>query len=398
VREEGKVGGKPSPHHFPGKEPGEMVISFQRRHRWALFKSLLLPVVLLVLCSAALTFLSPEIPLSALILASLFAFGLLLGWMGWLVLHWQNDHYIATDRRIIHLEKVPFFYERRHEVPLEKIQGVSIGVPNVLAKALRFGDLVIERTGGNIVFRSMPGAERMRRLVFGQISQLRARQRIADRERIQEELPAKLGHPLEEAPETSWEGSEGQATWRKHWITLVGHIFGPLALLALGFYVVLASGPSLPPLYLLAWRISLPAFILPLLLSAGWFWWQLEGWRNGLYIVTDHRLVDRKRTLLRREEIREVRLAAIQGVSYLIPHPPAWLLNYGHVVIETAGAGGRLSFKCISDPQRMQREIFRRMEAFQSRERQTEGEDRGAELADWFGAYQEIASQGGEID
>jgi len=400
VREKEKARRKGSPHHFPGKGPGETMISFQRRHCYALFKSLLLPVALLLVCSAVLAVLSPQIPLLALALASLLTFGLLLAWMGWLIAHWQNDFYIVTNRRVIHLETVLFFYERRREVPLEKIQGVSVRLPNILARALRFGDLVIETAGGNIVFRAMPRAERMRRLVFGQLSQLRAQERITEKEatqeRIRQELRARLGYPLEETSQGSWERMEGQVTWRKHWIILVEHAFGPLALLALGLYLVAASGLSLPPFHQVFWRIPPFVFFLPFLLSAGWFWWQVRAWRNDLYIVSDYRILDIKRALLRGQKVREVRLAEIQDVFYLIPHPLAWLLNYGNVFIETASASGRLPLRCVSNPQKVQQEIFRRMEAFQGGERQMEDVDKRTELADWFDAYEELASQGGE--
>lgn len=397
MREKERVWVKPSRHHFPGKGPGETAISFQRRHWYALFRSLLLPLILLLVCAALLVVLSSRILFLALMLASLVTFLVFLGWMGWAIVHWQDDYYIVTDRRIIHLERVPFFYERGQEVPLEKIQSVSMSVPNILARFLRFGDLIIERTGGDIVFQTMPRAERMRRLLFGQLSQLRAQRRIADKEtaqeRIRQELRAKFGDSSEEA---SWEEVEGRMTWRRHWIILVGHASGPLTLLALGLYLVAASGLGLPPFHLLAWQAPPLALVFPFVLSLGWFWWQVGAWRSDLYIVTDYCILDTRKTLLRGREAREVRLAAIQGVSYVIPHPLAWLFNCGNVSIETAGASGRLSLKCVSNPEKVQREILQRMEAFQGGGRQREAEDGRGELADWFAAYREIASQGGE--
>jgi hypothetical protein len=79
----------------------------------------------------------------------------------------------------------------------------------------------------------------------------------------------------------------------------------------------------------------------------------------------------------------------IQNISLEIPGLLGRLLNYGSVTIETAGAGA-FTFDYVKDPHGVQAEIFRRVEAFQTQQRQAEAERHRNELLDWFAIYDQV--------
>ena len=119
-----------------------------------------------------------------------------------------------------------------------------------------------------------------------------------------------------------------------------------------------------------------------------WLWWEVEDWGNDLYILTDRSVIDiEKKPLFFAEERRQAPLDMIQSVSLHIPGPLATILNYGDVLIQTAGPAGELTFHGVSQPARVQREIFRQLEAYNEAERRREREQRKAELSTWFQVY-----------
>ncbi len=74
-------------------------------------------------------------------------------WWLWVFEDWRNDQYIITANRIIDIEKTPFFLnERRRESTLSRIQTTEIKVPSPMARALRYGDLIIRVPGAEIKF------------------------------------------------------------------------------------------------------------------------------------------------------------------------------------------------------------------------------------------------------
>jgi hypothetical protein len=121
-----------------------------------------------------------------------------------------------------------------------------------------------------------------------------------------------------------------------------------------------------------------------------WWLWIFDDWQNDIYQVTATRIIDVERQpLFLREERREASLSMIQNVNLEISGILGKLLNYGSVTIETAGAGA-FTFDYVKDPRAVQSEIFRRVEAFQGRQRQQETERHRAELLDWFSVYDQV--------
>jgi hypothetical protein len=107
--------------------------------------------------------------------------------------------------------------------------------------------------------------------------------------------------------------------------------------------------------------------------------------------VTDDRIIDTEALPWGfRTRRAETTFDRIQNVSFDIPNPVATLLNYGTVLIYTAGVEGRLDFEYVRDPKRVQAEIFRRLTAYEARQRRQERERRWEELPEWFSTYEEM--------
>jgi hypothetical protein len=163
---------------------------------------------------------------------------------------------------------------------------------------------------------------------------------------------------------------DGRITWRKHWLRLIIRAGLPLLVLLViswllfGFAVAgLTDLAGLTPLLLppisvvgaSAWLL-VPALIL-WALSALWLKYQYEEWANDIYIVTDDEVIDQERKLavfpfwgIYTEDRRRASLSNVQYVDLRIPHPLALILNYGDVLVRTAGAEGTLDFLFREQP------------------------------------------------
>jgi hypothetical protein len=68
------------------------------------------------------------------------------------------------------------------------------------------------------------------------------------------------------------------------------------------------------------------------------------------------------------------------------------------VSIYTAGVEGHLDFTSVKSPKKVQAEVFRRLTAYQARQRRQESDDQRSDLPVWFSVYEDrrrIRAQGG---
>ncbi|MCI0475023.1 MAG: hypothetical protein L0Y55_02140, partial [Anaerolineales bacterium] len=73
------------------------------------------------------------------------------------------------------------------------------------------------------------------------------------------------------------------------------------------------------------------------------------------------------------------------------------LLNYGDLMIETAGGQGQLVFKNIPNPQRATQEIFRRRDAHRERQQHDQVRRNQSDFLDWFLEYHRLLQQKGDV-
>lgn len=408
-------------------EPGESLVYFCRRHWIAAAKPivitsliyLLLSVALFINAASAQRFPAFWIPCTALYLLALI----------WFWLDWRNDYFAVTTQRVVHHERVIFLYEAREEAPIDRVQDVKIesGLPGSIFK---YGNLVVETAAmaGVLRFTTIPHPEEMRESIFTQSNRMLAVNRAAQRLQIHDELTKHLGSSdrpgpdtmpvLEEpyilsdnnslllktkglarfietlsklgiVPRTRIADKEG-ITWRKHWLFLFTSTFIPFLL----------SGVC-GTLLLIGW-LNAPGWLGPvapyfpaiagagLVVCFGWFFWRINDWANDLYVVTNDRIIDIERhPLFLSESRREASLGVIQNVAYKQNNLIAKILNFGDVIVQTAGPG-TFTFMHVPNPRDVQREVFHRMEAFRRSLQDRDTAQLHGQLGDWFGAYDKL--------
>jgi uncharacterized membrane protein YdbT with pleckstrin-like domain len=370
----------------------------------------------LLLSVALVLLLLPAVP--SAIGNSLLVLGIL--WTIWRLLDWLNDYYVVTTSRVAHREKVLLIRETRDETPLDKIQNVNV-VRLFIGNILGFGTLVIDSAAkagaSRVTFTYLEDPIGVQVLVFEQMSRARAGERVEARRAIRDRLeksmgpgmrptvprpavpcPAPASPPPPSGPgiwDKIWEMTlgrwfwiekrdDGKVIWRKHWIRLLARIWAPalvvfvLLSLLTGYRIGVEARESL--MTLLLWVL--------LLVALGWLWWNWENWGNDRYIVTDDRLIDIEALPLGFLRYRkETLFDRIQNVSYEIPNPIATILNYGTVMIFTAGIEGSLDFLWVRDPRGVQAEIFVRLAAYEEGQRREEREERWEDMPAWFAEY-----------
>ena len=409
-------------------EPGEIVVAKTRRHPWVLLTTFLLPTLALVAYSALLMVLSGQgAALTPWTLFVLPAVGLYLLSLGWVYIDWTNDYLAVTNRRVVHQERVALLYESRDEVILDRIQNLQVS-RGFWGSTIGFGDITLETAArsGHLQFSSAPDPESLRDLIFQEQGRFVAARRAAERRLIKHSLAVKLSpdnpppdedalvqepplgqqQPSGDRPTTRawrlWIGrllgsgiapdtlaAEDASVWRKHWLAAVGAAFLPSTML---LALVLLQMPSIRG-QLLPGSLSSDlriATVILFVVALGWLVWALLDWANDVYIVTADRIIHvERRPMLFAESRREASLGMIQHVSLRIPHLVANLLNFGDVIVETAGPG-QFAFRHVGRPREVQREIFRRIEAHRETQREREATRQRSELTEWFDVFQEI--------
>lgn len=420
---------------FDWQEPDEVTIFFSTKHWIALLQDQWYVVLLAILALVtSIVFLRADAAFLAIILmliaGTLWAFVVLVA--VYTYLDWRNDHYIVTNLRALHVERVLALREDRDEAPIDRIQDVQLRQAGVLANLLDYGDVLIQTAAATqrIVFSRVPHPIALQDLLLAARRRAPSREKAELRESIRGELGHRLnipvtsdrtigesGGPVPPAEETreetgeigfdlldwlrpvwqwlrdlisfeTWLISDGgnTITWRKNGWLLVRESLAPFFLglfVSLLFLYVLSQGIGFPLVPLILMVVL--AFIL------GWWFYRYWDWQNDIYQISGNRLIDLKKQPLWLEEIRrETTLDRIENIGLSLPGILAQLFNFGTVVIETAGETGAFEFEYVHDPRGVQQEIFRRRERFQQQQRHAEMMRRRSELGEWFEVYDEL--------
>jgi len=397
---------------FPGEQPDEKVKMWLRKHLLVLIWAMKIPLLILLTFVLFLTGLSvmvpemsPRLNSTGWLLASLVVFTLTSLWIIWECVLWYYDYFIVTDRRILDFRMVPFIYEKRDEAQLSRVQDVRINIPNVFAVLFDFGDVIVQTAGmkGQIVFTLVPNPRRVQAQLLALVAQGQVRRGEAGpldqlatafqqflasppQGESTNTLPLEKPQGEEKLTPNTWrqtlhnlalfspvEGANPK-TWRKHWCILLLAIIPPLMLIVL----------ALALLILASVQIFIFIALLLLIISVFWLAWQVLDWYNDVYIVTDERIVDIEKTPLIFEDRREAQLSMIQDVSYVQPNFITRVLGFGNVIIETAGRAGMFTFVSVPNPQRVQRDIFARLEQVRRRQPAPASSQQVGEIIDLF--------------
>lgn len=377
----------PSQPQFPGQHRDEQVVFKARRHWFILLKWVVPPAVLFLAAAGiglALGFIlrlnNPFLWAGLILLLSTGPLGLTI----WRFLDWENDHYILTNQRVLHIERVYFLFESRKEASLGKIQDVSVQMPTVIANALHFGNVVIQTAGtaGQIKFDSIPEPRRVQQLVFKEAGLPVAGMPEAEAWQASQ---MRVARPLETFAQMLYpvypRGGDVKV-WRKHWVILLWRMFRPLFVAVLLFgigLVIFFSDMSARPLPISeqAILIVLALFLLVLIVRLAWI---AIDWHNDLYILTETHVLDIEKRPFTSESRREARLGVIQDVSYEQPSFFAKLFDYGNTRLETAGKMGEFTFDSIPQPRKVQNTIMERLKTAREEAQRQQDEKRRAEI------------------
>ncbi len=279
----------------------------------------------------------------------------------------ENDHLILTNRRVILSDRTIMGRYSTDEISIENIQDVSVKSDTYLAHWLRYGTIRIQSASqsrrGPLVFPTAEHAQEMQKKIMEQVNAKRGETSEREfREMIDEKVyKKKVPHPpppkevhaqtappllrrlIAENPEINEE--TGTITWRRHWLFMVYALLRPFSFFfvaLLGLFLVTQFG--LVPNFVL-WI----ALIAILLFFAGWVAYEIEDYRNDMYILSPSNITDIEQKPWGPSNRRNASLGAIQNVNSnttLISR----MLGYGDVILETAGASGQFTFFAVPDP------------------------------------------------
>lgn len=401
---------------FSWLEPGEIPVKVLRRHFYALIDRLIISISLLgflVLWGFLLLFIRPgAIPFRIGGIMLLTGAVVSLGGILYVYIDWRNDIYVLTNRRVVHRERVGAFliHENFSAAPLQAIQNVQVSQVGPIGRILKFGDLVVETAGtaGQVVFRDIPDPWAVQQVILEQQARVRSLARAQEREAIrravwhhflfEEEGEAEKppAPPPAERPGCfgwtrlfflpSWQREGMTVTWRRHWITLLGVIWMPLAIIlgsTLAVVLIARLAPHISPTVAIVYALVM-FYAIP------WFLWQFEDWQNDYFQVTATRIVQVDRLpLFLREQRREASLEQVTNIRFE-QGILGKILHYGDVFVETAAPAGTFHFQKVRRPQEVQREIFAHIEAARRRRQEEEARRRQWEMLDWLSAYDEL--------
>ena len=307
-------------------------------------------------------------------------------WLVYLYFDWRNDFLIVSNKRLIHEDRTLFFSFRYKTIPLDRVQNVNIRSEG-LQKFFGYGRIEAQASGlsAPIVFERAVRPAQFQKQAMHEIQrekreQEQLRLKAAVQKRVAPQAPPMLvpSVPIEKSLGSPGKGLaaffpfepilvNGVVTWHRHWVALIKNLVAPLLILA-GW---LAALVLLPRIALFGATITAIFLVVFLGVALFFLWWQIEDWRNDVYMLDPSRVIDvESKPLGLFEDRREASLGAIQNVSASSPNFVAQTLGYGNVLIETAGTSGNLTFYTVPNPEQVQRMIFEYVDRFKWNQRE----------------------------
>jgi hypothetical protein len=335
----------------------------------------------------------------------------------WSALDWGNDYYLVTNRRAVAIRRIPLIYDDRQEVPLGMIQSVSVS-STIGQRAFSFGDVAIRTFTRPILFQSIPNPNAVGQLVERIWKHRQFGKPGPDREEIGRLLTQRLGvgetgdteteEVMTDEEEAVTDTAPGQpalplgslqtridggdvVTYRKHAFFVFRNMFLPSLLILGGIYLSIVTDTGVFP-----WDRSV-GILLAIGVSIGgllWAVYEYLDWANDLYQITSEQIIALHRTPLGEENRRSAALENILSLEYDRPSFLARIFNFG-TVKATVGQVG-FTFDEVSDPVRVQEDIFRSMENRRARLAAMARLERREEIADWIEEYHHLTLNKGE--
>lgn len=140
---------------------------------------------------------------------------------------------------------------------------------------------------------------------------------------------------------------------RRHWIVLIRKTFWPLVIsvVLIGLWLLLERTVEMRPLWqTVLWSIAG--------VGIGGYWlWGIIDYLNDFLLITNNRVVRQEKIAFIAELRQSAALRQVQNVD-VTTSLVGKLLNYGQVVIQTAGMGGAITFDRVFNPDEVRDLIF----------------------------------------
>jgi len=388
--------------------PDEKPLCYYTRHGIVLVRrtmGVILALIPLGVLAWSFTLPTPPIPFGLEIgIVAVVYLAIVLAVLYYFYNDWRNDALILTDQRLIHIELVILISQAQRETVLRNVQNVRMDVPGFLARLLGYGTIEIETAarGTDIFFGPISQPRAVQQEIMQQV---RAIQADRSARLMQETLlyrldPDRYSRPRQPFGPADDEGQgtprrqihlpflppnpliEGETiTWHKHGFFLLYRLFRPILVLAIlvGFAFLLSYLKAATLLWVL-WGGGI-------LYGLGYLVWSYQVWKGDVYVLTADSFHDIYRTPfgLFGESRRSAGLERIQNISSRKPGLLANLLNYGNVLIQTAGEED-FTFNRVPRPEQVQRDIYRHQEIHRLRQEQRERD----QIADWLVTFRKL--------
>ena len=147
---------------FDGQRKGEKTLSIVRRHPIAMRKGLYLWLGMTCVGCLPLLFFSDNFDMLWVFLGTFVLGGLIFfyHWIGW-----YFTVYIITDERVRLITQKGMFGRTVIELPLEKVQNISMVIPGMMGELFKYGTIVLQTMVGDLVMDKMYRPESIYNLI-----------------------------------------------------------------------------------------------------------------------------------------------------------------------------------------------------------------------------------------
>ncbi len=343
-------------------------------------------------------------------------------WLAFQFLDWWNDYFVITNKHLAHREfSLRTFRTTVIKIPIDQIQSVAVVKPSLLANLFNYGTARVTTAAqaGAVYFDNIDDPQQVEEVLN------RLRQRVMAlnaalaqtmmRRSVEGHFQVEPGYDVvaeDEAEDEEWtlpprktladywrafvrryQGrvEDGNViTYRKHFFVLLQVTLWPWV----GLMGLLILNWVLIGMFDFAWRdLTVIDTVLFLILFA-WLTWQVEDWRNDTFQLTDRYVIDiDRRPFGFGESRKQAELSNVQNINSDRPNILATIFNYGNVAIDTAGAQAEIVFESVSNPNRIQSDIFRRRDQYRRLQTIKQGDQRRKEYAVLLDVYKQATEQ-----
>ena len=410
---------------FKWLRPDEVIYFLARKHPVVLYQKLILPILGIFV---PIFFFYAWFSIAKFLIVAIAGWVSLLAvilWGIWLVLDWENDYYIVTDKRVVWLEKVIGIYDSRQESPLSTV--LSVGVEtSQLGRILDYGDVIVRTWVGRIPFTHVSHPDQARHMIEEYWERTKERAIGTEKEAMKDAIRRRLGIPIPQSPKPDTDlSSEKSAApkpkkgtlnllrmlgadtlklryeagdsvfYRKHWFVLIQQAWLPIAGILAGIVLFgwrlirLARLPEEALVQIKNGALTVDAYSLVVLISlvplVGWLIYEIMDWSNDQYQVTPEQIIDLDRKPFGTQTRSAAQLENILGIEYRRIGILGEIFNYGSVYITVGGT--KLVFEDVIDPATVQSDIDRRREARRSKQEAARVAAERERMAEWLATY-----------